>query len=202
MKKFKCRASQIGSIMTNSRTKGQLSKTTLSYVDEWLKEQIYNRRKEISSKYLDKGNAVEDESIDFLASVQDYGFLIKNEQHFENDFLTGTPDVITKDEVIDLKNSWDCFTFPLFAKELPNKDYWWQLQGYMALTGLSKAKLVYTLMNTPKEVNFGTVDNYDDIDVKYRIKSFEIARDEEAIESIYKRVLEIREYINKLNKLN
>lgn len=200
MKDFKIRCSAIGSIMTNSRTKGQLSKTTLSYVDEWLKEQIYNRRKEISSKYLDKGNAVEDESIDFLATVEDYGFLIKNEEHFENDFLTGTPDVITKDEVIDLKNSWDCFTFPLFAKELPNKDYYWQLQGYMALTGLSKAKLVYTLMNTPKEVNFGTVDNYDNVDVKYRIKSFEIERDEEAIESIYKRVLEIREYINKLIK--
>lgn len=196
MKQFKIRCSAIGSIMTNARTKGQLSKTTLSYVDEWLKEQIYGRRKDIINKYLSKGNIVEDESIDFLASVKDYGFLMKNEEHFENDFLTGTPDVITKDEVIDLKNSWDCFTFPLFAKELPNKDYYWQLQGYMALTGLSKAKLVYTLMNTPEELGS---DNYDNIDVKYRIKTFEIERDEEAIESIYKRVTEIRDYINKLN---
>ena len=194
---FKIRCSAIGQIMANSRTKGQLSKTAQSYAQEWVKEQIYGRRKDISSKYMTKGNIVEDESIDFLAEAQDYGFLVKNEQHFENDFLTGTPDVITKDEVIDMKNSWDCFTFPLFAKELPNKDYWWQLQGYMALTGLSKAKLVYTLMNTPEELGS---DNYDDIDIKYRIKSFEVARDEEAIEQIYHRVSEIREYINKLIK--
>jgi hypothetical protein len=197
MKQFKIRCSAIGQIMANSRTKGQLSKTAQSYAQEWVKEQIYGRRKDISSKYMTKGNIVEDESIDFLAEAQDYGFLVKNEQHFENDFLTGTPDVITKDEVIDMKNSWDCFTFPLFYDSLPNKDYFYQLQGYMALTGLSKAKLVYTLMNTPEELGG---DNYDDIDIKYRIKSFEIERDEKVIEEIYKRVLEVREYINKLIK--
>ena len=198
MKTFKIRCSAIGQIMANSRTKGQLSKTAQTYAQEWLKEQIYGRRKDISSKYLDKGNSVEDESIEFLTANSDYGFLVKNEEYFENDFLTGTPDIITSEEVIDMKNSWDCFTFPLFFDAIPNKDYFYQLQGYMALTGLKKAKLVYTLMNTDKDINFGKEDNYDDVDAKYRIKTFVVERDEEVIEEIKLRVNEIQEYINKL----
>lgn len=200
MKTFKIRCSAIGQIMSNSRTKGQLSKTAQSYAQEWLKEQIYGRRKDISSKYFDKGNLLEDESIEFLTANSDYGFLIKNEEHFENDFLTGTPDIITNDEIIDMKNSWDCFTFPLFFDVIPNKDYMYQLQGYMALTGRKKAKLVYTLMTTPEDVNFGKEDNYDEIDAKYRIKMFEVERDEEIIQSIKDRVQEINQYINKLIK--
>jgi hypothetical protein len=198
MKKFKIRCSAIGSIMANSRTKGQLSKTAQTYAQEWLKEQIYGRRKDISSKYLDKGNQLEEESIEFLTNNSDYGFLIKNEEHFENDFLTGTPDIITKDEVIDMKNSWDCFTFPLFFDAIPNKDYMYQLQGYMALTGLKKAKLVYTLMTTPKDINFGKEYNYDEIEAKYRIKTFVVERDDEIIEQIKLRVEEINNYINAL----
>jgi hypothetical protein len=199
MKQFKIRCSAIGQIMANSRTKGQLSKTAQSYVQEWLKEQIYNRRKDISNKYMDKGNLLEDESIDFLANNSDLGFLIKNEEYFENDFLTGTPDIITNEEVIDMKNSWDCFTFPLFYDNIPNKDYFYQLQGYMALTGKKKAKLVYTLMTTPEDLNYGKEDNYDNVDPKYRIKVFEVERDEEVIEAIKERVNEINNYIKQLN---
>lgn len=204
MKQFKIRCSAIGQIMTNPRAKkdieaGVLSSTTKNYVQEWVKEQIYGRRKDISSKYLDKGNQLEDESIEFLTANSDYGFLIKNEEHFENDFLTGTPDIITNDEVIDMKNSWDCFTFPLFFDVIPNKDYMYQLQGYMALTGRKKAKLVYTLMTTPKDINFGKEDNYDEVDAKYRIKEFVVERDDEIIQAIQNRVKQVQEYINQLN---
>lgn len=204
MKTFKIRCSAIGQIMTNPRAKkdieaGVLSATTKSYVQEWIKEQVYGRRKDISSKYLDKGNQLEDESIEFLTANSDYGFLVKNEEYFENDFLTGTPDIITNDEIIDMKNSWDCFTFPLFFNAIPNKDYMYQLQGYMALTGRKKAKLVYTLMTTPKDINFGKEDNYDEIDAKYRIKTFVVERDEEIIQAIQDRVKQINQYINQLN---
>ena len=133
---FKIRCSAIGQIMTNSRTKGQLSKTAQSYVETWIKEQIYKRRKVITTKYMDKGNMVENESISFAGRVLNAD-ITKNEQRYENELLIGTPDVITEDYVIDVKNSWDCFTFPLFYENVPNKDYFYQAQGYMALTGLS-----------------------------------------------------------------
>jgi len=199
MKAFKIRCSAIGSIMTNAKKKGELSKGVQTFVQEWLKQEIYGRRKDISSKYLDKGNAVEDESIIFAADHLKLGFVAKNEDSFEDEFMTGTPDVLLADEVIDMKNSWDCFTFPLFEDKAPNKDYVYQLQGYMALTGKSSARLIYTLMNTTKDINYGKADNYDEIDAKYRIKVFEIARDEEVIKAIQERVKEINTYINQLN---
>ena len=201
MKEFKISPSQSGKIMVNARKKGELSKTCLSYVDEWVKQQIYGRRKEISSKYTDKGNEVEVESIEYIDKHLNLGGIKKNDKTFENDFMIGTPDVITNDLVIDLKNSYDCFTFPLLETEIPNKDYFYQLQCYMALTGKKKAKLIYTLMSTPDALvpkwdKFN--HNYEDIDSRYRIKVFSFDRDEDVIDEIKKRVLEIRQHVEVL----
>jgi hypothetical protein len=213
MKDFKIRCSAIGKIMTNARSKTEtLSKTTISYLEEWTKEQIYSRRKEIFSKYLDKGNAVEVDSLDFIKTHLNYKQLEKNEESFENDFLTGTPDAILDDHIIDVKNSWDCFSFPLFFNSIPNKDYYYQAQGYMALTGIDRYKLIYTLMDTPEDliqreyfgdqstdlVEFASKYKYSDIEPQYRIKVFDIYRNDEDIENIYNRVDECRQYINSL----
>ena len=111
-----------------------------------------------------------------------------------------------QDLVIDVKNSWDHWTFPLFEDSVPTKDYYWQLQGYMALTGNKSAKLIYTLMDTPIDLLNQWTDvlyEYGDINSKYRIKVFNIERNDEDIEKIYARVDEIRDYIKTLNnKLN
>ena len=210
---FKIRCSAIGQIMTNSRTKGQLSKTAQSYVETWIKEQIYKRRKLVTTKYMDKGNMVENESISFAGRVLNAD-ITKNEQRYENELLIGTPDVITEDYVIDVKNSWDCFTFPLFYEKVPNKDYFYQAQGYMALTGLSHYKLIYTLLDTPDSLierefkyaseldfdSFAKDYRYNEIDEAYRIRIFEIERDDDVIDAINGRVIECREYINNLIK--
>ena len=213
MKEFKIRCSAIGKIMTNARSKTEtLSKTTISFLEEWSKEQIYSRRKEIFSKYLDKGNAVEVDSLNFIARELDYSSIKKNEESFENGFLTGTPDAILDDHIIDVKNSWDCFSFPLYFNSVPNKDYYWQAQGYMALTGIDRYKLIYTLMDTPEEliqreyfrdestdlVEFASKYKYSDIDSRYRIKVFDIYRNDEDIDKIYSRVKECRNYLNNL----
>ena len=198
MKEFKVSPSQCGKIMTNARKKGELSKTTLTYVDEWIKEQIYGRRKQLDNKYIDKGNDVENESIEYIAEHLNIKGISKNQKTFDNDFMVGTPDVITNDTVIDMKNSWDCFTFPLLETEVPNKDYFYQLQCYMALTGKKKAKLIYTLMNTPEDLipKWDFFNHcYDDINTKYRIKVFDIERDDEVIKEIENRVKAIREHI-------
>ena len=216
IKEFKIRCSAIGQIMTNPARKTEtISKTTMSYCQDWLKEQIYGRKKEFSSKYTDKGNKVEQESLNYVAENLGYDELIKNEKSFENDFLTGTPDAILTDHIIDVKNSWDCYSFPLFFDAIPNKAYFYQAQGYMALTGLDNYKLIYTLMDTPdelieREYKFSNSDNYElfsqhykysSFDSNLRIKVFDIQRDDAIIENIYKRVIDCREYIKtNLNK--
>jgi len=210
--------------MTKPRNKSEvLSKTTISYLEQLCKEVIYNTKYTFSSKYTEKGNIVEDNSIDFVAEQLGYGMLIKNEKYYSNDYLTGTPDVITKDTVIDLKNSWDCFSFPIFSDEIPNKDYYYQLQGYMALTGLKKAKLIYVLSDTPtnliekeaywhcKNNGFDELDmdiykefeqrmTYNDVPADAKIKVYDIERNEDVINEIYQRVELCREYIKNLIK--
>ena len=217
MQQFKIRCSAIGEIMAYPE-KSELPKGAITYVEDWYKEQLYSRRKEFTSKYTNKGNLVEDEAIDFIAREFGYGFLVKNEQRFENDFCTGTPDVLPKDEVIDNKSSWDCFTFPLFKTQI-DKGYWWQLQGYMWLTNRSKAKLIYTLMDMPpaeleklyqsalflpenKERDAMEVfedvraqHSYSHLPANLRKKAFLIERDDEAIKQIEARVIALRKYL-------
>jgi len=201
-KQFKIRCSAIGDIMANSRTKDPLSKGAKTYVKHWLKEKIYGYEKEWSNKYVAKGHEVEQDSLDFVAFHLNFLDLPKNEDRYENDYLTGTPDALPGDIVIDVKNSWDFTTFPIFENNVPTKDYMYQLQGYMALTGRKKAKLIYTLMDTPEFLlsPHDDIFTYENIDVKYRVKVFEIERDNEMIDKIYKKVEDCRAYINELQE--
>lgn len=221
MKDFKIRASAAGKIMTNGRGKNEMGKTALSYCQEWLTEQIYGRRKDISNKYISKGLIMEDNSLDFIAEQLGYETLLKNTRYIENDFMQGTPDVILAHSIIDVKNSWDCFTFPLFENDLPNSDYYYQMQVYMALTDRTVAKVIYVLSDTPanlieKEAHFKAKDNgmdyadvleeltakmtYSDIANKFKLKIFEVQRNDETIKAIEERVIQCREYIETLLK--
>lgn len=200
MKEFKARASAAGKLLVQPRSKTEtLSETTKTYLQEWTKEQIYGMRKEINSKYMTKGTVMEDESIDRAIEWAGLPFTIKNEQHFEDEFFTGTPDLILSDTVVDIKNSWDFQTFPLFADEVPNRDYLAQLQCYMALCGKRKAKLIYVLLNTPEWLQYEQQFDYTNIDPKYRCKVFDIEYDSEMVQTLQNKVIEARNYINSLN---
>jgi hypothetical protein len=195
---FKIRASGVSQIMTNGRSKTEvLGQTCKTFLEDWYKEQIYGFRKEIKSKYLTKGLMLEDTAIEFYSIAKEIDFMIKNLDHFSDEFMHGTPDLIHDGIVYDFKTSWDAYTFPLFETE-PDKGYWMQLQVYMHLTGLKKAKLVYTLQNTPEFLTYEEPVNYDDVDLKYRVKEFEFDYDAEFIESVKERVLVCREYLLKL----
>ena len=219
---LKIRCSAIGKIMTNSRSKSEvLSKTCKSYLQELAIEEMYGIKKEFSSRYTDKGIAVERNSIDLIQLVSDFGFMYKNEEHFENDFLTGTPDVNTDNILLDVKSSYDATTFPWFEEEIPNKDYYYQLQGYMALCNKRKSVLAYCLVNTPFQIVEDEVrrahwkehlideseelradvearHNFDHIPPEKRIKTFEVRYDKEVIKAIYERIKECRKYYETL----
>lgn len=218
MKQFKCRASQIGKIMTNDRSGKAMGETAKSYVKEWLISEITGKEKEITSKYISRGNAMEQDAINRVAKHYNCE-LEKNEINLENDFFTGTFDAKNFERVIDTKVPFDCFTFPFFVTE-PDKDYYGQLQIYMNLTGLKKASLCYCLENgsneqieklswkIAKEKEKDEPDmeewdeaekilSYDDLPDEMRIKIFEFEYDEDFIENAKQRVLEVRNYIEK-----
>tara|TARA_R100001460_G_C3481832_1_gene168376 strand:+ start:21 stop:710 length:690 start_codon:yes stop_codon:yes gene_type:complete len=218
---LKIRCSQIGKIMPNSRTKGELSKTCKSYLEALAIENMYGYSKDIWSKAIDKGIAVEDQSIQLAQEVLDMGEMTKNEEFFENEYLTGTPDVLNEDFVLDVKSSLDATTFPWFDKDVPNKDYMYQLMAYMALTGRKISYLAYCLVDTPEDIvedevrrvhyKFKEIDenpivratverqhSFERVPAKYRVKTFKIEYDQEVVDKIYQRVEECREYYESL----
>lgn len=222
MTAFKIRCSAIGKIMTNPRTKGELlSQTAKTYIEEEVLRAKYSVIKPFYSRYTDKGNLVEGEAIEMASKALEIGLIWKNEEHFTNDFLTGTPDVNTDTILLDVKSSWDATTFPFFATEIPTKDYYYQLQGYMELTGKTEALLVYCLVNTPIEMvedeirrahwNAHLIEEdldlrdeilkrhvFDHIPLNRRVKVFKVEKDEQVINEIKDRVELCREYYNTL----
>lgn len=222
MNAFKIRCSAIGKIMTNPRTKGELlSQTAKTYIEEEVLRAKYGVIKPFYSRYTDKGNLVEGEAIEMASKALELGLIWKNEEHFTNDFLTGTPDVNTDTILLDVKSSWDATTFPFFATEIPTKDYYYQLQGYMELTGKTEALLVYCLVNTPIEMvedeirrahwNAHLLEEdldlrdeilkrhvFDHIPLNRRVKVFKVEKDEQVINEIKDRVELCREYYKTL----
>ena len=221
---MKIRCSAIGKIMTSPKSKGEaLSQTTKTYLQELAITEVYGIRKEFSSRYTDKGNEVEELSISLCNDVLETGFLYKNEEHFTNDWITGTPDVNTNEILLDVKSSWDATTFPFFDTELKNKDYFYQLQGYMWLTGKTESLLCYCLIDTPLQIVEDEIrrehwkqslieENSDlrafvqskhtfgHIPKEKRLKVFKIAKNDEVIESIKTRITECRKYYDELIK--
>ena len=223
---MKIRCSSIGKIMTNPKTKGEtLSQTTKTYLQELAVEEVYNIRKEFSSRYTDKGNEVEELSIALCNDVLNLGFIYKNEEHYSNEWVSGTPDVNTNEILLDVKSSWDATTFPFFDTELKNKDYFYQLQGYMWLTEKQESLLCYCLIDTPLQIVEDEIrrehwkaslieesldlrafvqakHTFGHIPKEKRVKTFIIQKDDVVIEAIKTRIEECREYYNELiNKL-
>lgn len=198
MEKFKIRASAAGMLMTDPRKKTDLiAKTVKTYIHDWLKEGIYGVKKEINSKYLDKGLMYEDMAIDKAIEWLDLPFALKNTERRTDEWFTGEPDLIVGDAVIDIKNSWSWETFPLFDNEIPTENYYYQVQVYMYLWGFKKASVVYVLLNTPETYSTAEII-YDNVDIKYRIKRYDFEFNPEVIEDLKKRVEVAREYINTL----
>ena len=222
MKDLKIRCSAIGKIMTSPRSKAELlSATTKTYIKELVLEHKYGIKKEINSRYLDKGNQVEDKGIEMAEQILELGFAFKNDLYFENEFLTGTPDIITDKLIIDIKCSWNGTTFPFFEEELPNKDYYWQMQGYLNLTGKDNAIVAYCLVDTPEDIVLDEIrrvawskkelepseeteadvrsqHEFSHIPKDKRVKAFLVEKDEQAIEQIRERVEQCRTYYKEL----
>ena len=137
------------------KDKKQLSETCKQYLKEWILNHKYNRKKEFSNKFTDKGSATEQDGFQVIQDVLFNGkeiFLPKNKISYEDDYFTGTPDLSIENFIIDNKSSWNLFTFPIGETEIPEKIYDWQGRGYMRLAKKENFLLCYTLNDTPTEL--------------------------------------------------
>ena len=219
------RASSVGYLLTEPVTKadkeaGVLSKTAQKHLLDVYISEKYNRRRDIQTKQMKKGIEVEQESIDLLSMYLKKPF-VKNTERFSNRYITGLPDIID-DGIIDIKSSYDLWTF---LGNLPDKLdnlYYWQMQSYMWLTGKIKATIAYCLVNTPdniiqqekyyllKKMDVISEESpefvkeamklelnmkFDDIAMEERILMYHVERSEDDILRIEQKVIRAREYL-------
>jgi hypothetical protein len=197
---FRMRASQAGLLSTNGKDELKLGASLTSYLKRWYAEQKYGIREDIHSKYMEKGVHCEAEAIDVCAERLGLGMLEKNLVHFNDEYFQGSPDVYTDELVIDLKCNWDHITFLDAVTSPINKDYEAQLQVYMHLLGLKKAKLVYVLLDTPDFVNYGNEVTYSHLPIEQRFFAFDLEYDKEMILAMQDKVLNCRAFLKKYDE--
>ena len=212
--KFHCSA--LPSIMTNGRSKTEILSETAkaSLRDMWIKE-TYGREKFTGSKYTKKGLIVEQDSLDLATRSLGLGFIAKNRDLLSNEWICGTPDAVAP-ILIDVKSCWDIWTFMSVDASKAFKDYFWQLYGYMWLTGQKEAKLIYTLINTPSDMiehelyslSFKVDEDhledyrknyiYDDIPEEQRVKMYAMQFDSDTVpnpDGLVEKLTAAREYL-------
>jgi hypothetical protein len=145
------RASALSAIMTDGKGKDELSVGAKTYVTKLAKEFVYGYDEKVSSKYMDKGIQVEDESIDLYNAVHLSSYS-KNTERRKNEWITGEADIVADDLIIDIKSSWCITTFPVLAEQGEDKGYEWQLRAYMWLWDKPRADIAYCLVSTPEEL--------------------------------------------------
>lgn len=211
--KYKFRCSALPCLMTKARSKSDiLSETAKAYLRDVYIAEVYGRERVTTNKFCDKGLLVEQDSLKIVTKVLGKGFLAKNKEHLENDDIMGTPDVV-EPNLIDIKSSWDIWTFNAVDEKKATSDYYWQLFGYMWLKGRKASKLIYALVNTPEEIindeiyklSFkvgeekarGFEKNYifDDIAPKKRVKIFNFKFENEKIDDLVTVLSAAREYL-------
>jgi hypothetical protein len=225
------RASSVGYLMTEPVSKadkeaGVLSKTAQKHLIEVYIAEKYGRKRDIQTKQMKKGVEAEQDSIDLLSMYLKLPFS-KNEERFKNDFITGLPDIINGDTIIDIKSSYDLWTFLGNIPDKLDNLYYWQMQSYMWLTGTKNATIAYCLVNTPEsiiqqekyyllkkmdviseespefikeamKIEFNMT--FDDISIDERILTFNISRSEDDILRIENKVLKSRTFLQELEQ--
>jgi hypothetical protein len=205
---------------------GLLSKTAQKHLLDVYIAEKYGRKKDIQTKQMKKGIEVEQDSIDLLSMYLKMPFS-KNDQRFTNDYITGFPDIIDNDRIIDIKSSYDLWTFIGNIPDKLDSLYHWQMQSYMWLTGAKSAVIAYCLVNTPesiieqekyymlKKMDVATEENpeyvkeamkiefnmsFDDIAIDERVLMFNVSRNEDDILRIQQKVEKAREFLRELEE--
>ena len=213
---------------------GELSKTAKTHLKNVYIQEKYGREKDIVTRQMQKGIEVEEDSITLLSRVQKK-MLYKNEERLYNDYITGLPDIFEgksiyeSDSITDIKSSYDLFTFMSNIGEPLDSSYYYQLQGYMALSGAKIAYIAYCLVNTPAHIiesekyyllkkmdviseespefikEAMKIDKnmtFDDIPKEERVLIFTVERDDLIISKIYHKVLKAREYLREFEQIH
>lgn len=204
MREILFRCSSLGTLMTDPRSgsKDELSVGAKTAIRELAIQDIFSVEIEASSKEMEKGIEVEDESIALLNRVRGLS-LTKNTERRSNGLITGECDLFDADRSRghDLKSSWSVKTFPGWVIDCMNPIYEWQMRGYMMLWDADEWEVNYALVDTPERLlrheplQLHCVSH---IPEHLRLTTWTLYRDEDKEKAIHTKVLAARRYYAEL----
>ncbi|WP_243658527.1 hypothetical protein [Paraburkholderia sp. BL9I2N2] len=187
--------------MTEPKSKDEiLSVGAKTYIEDLAKEFVYGYVKEVTSKEMEKGLIVEQACIDLLNEVLFTSFT-KNTERRENEWLTGECDIFTGRKIHDIKAPWSLATFPATVFAGRDRDYEWQLRGYMMLWNVDESEIDYCMVSTPDELiryEPEAIHYVDHIDPMLRVTRVPYARDKALEDKIKRKVDVAREYFEQI----
>lgn len=146
----------------------ELPEGAKTLIQEIIDEKLYEYRVELDKRELDKGWAVEEQSIERYNRLffTDYKKLEDGDQYasLEYGISTGHPDVVDEREllVLDVKSSWNKKTFPKTdikaLKKVKESGYDWQVKHYLYMLRKMTGKdwrigvVAFVLCSTPEEL--------------------------------------------------
>jgi 5-methylcytosine-specific restriction endonuclease McrBC regulatory subunit McrC len=204
---MKWHPSTLGKLMTAPKLKSEiLSETAKSEIRKIAKEQFFGYSSSITTKPMMKGKDWEEKSIALVNDVRGTLY-VKNTERFENEFLTGEPDIIEDDMIIDIKTPWSLETWPATPDEGVNKDYMWQLFAYCWLLDKPQAELIYCMIDTDdtllNEWDNRFIHKVSHIDPAKRITVLRYAMLDEYIDQMREKLTACNEYYSQyINQLN
>lgn len=208
MKLFRC--SSLHKLIGDGRSKAAvISDTAKSAIRDIVKEDLYGFRSFTGNQYTQKGNLLEDLAIEMSGKMR-YRNYQKHVGRVENELITGECDVLDLERklIIDTKVTWDIGTHPFFQDEAMEKvkkaGYDVQMQAYMWLYDCNVANIDFWLFPCPIELTKDwddreqLIDLVEKIDIRERLTTVVIERDETIIQKIKDKIPHCQAYYEKL----
>ncbi len=208
MKLFRC--SSLSNLIGTPKLKSEvLTSDAKNSIRKIVKEDLYGFRSFTGNQYTAKGNLLEDVAIEMSGKMR-FRKLTKHVGRVSNDLITGECDVLDLERklIIDTKVTWDIGTHPFFVDEAMEKvkkaGYDIQMQAYMWLYECEVAEVDFWLFPTPVELTKDwddreqLIDMVEAIDIRERLTTVVIERDESVIQKIKDKIPHCQEYYAKL----
>jgi hypothetical protein len=190
-------------------------------------EKYYSGRGLMPSRIL-KGSQVESQAMDLFIESEGGVHYNRKRKLIKNGYITGVADLYdgttpeSSSEIVEIKSSWNIFSFLTSVNKPLKRSIYWQLQGYLSLTNAKVATVAFCLVNTPdaiieaerkrvednrkmfeddEERHLATLEElavrmkFDDIPVNERVLKFTVNRNEDDINRIPARVEMCRQYL-------
>lgn len=204
------RASSLHKLIGDPKKKGEsLSDTAKTEIRSMVKEDLFTFKSFTGNQYTQKGNWLEEMAIELSGKMRFRAYQ-KHVGRVDNDLITGECDVLDLKNklIIDTKCSWDIGTHPFFQDEAQDKvikaGYDIQMQAYMWLYECDRAEIDFWLFPCPEEL----LKPYEDqeqlinlvaeIDIRERLTTVVIERDESIIQKFKNKIPLCQAYYEKL----